>query len=78
MLERILNRRRYLKVAKQASRAGESVSAVMGQDGKWKYFSVPPDSTDAEVRALAFEQREGRPMNRLEQQLNNLTGVPQS
>lgn len=76
MIERFLNRRRYKKVARDAERDGLSVSAVKGKDGQWRYFAVDPEASDAEVRAKAFELREGRPMNRLEQSLNNLAGGP--
>lgn len=74
MIERFLNRRRYMKVARDAQRDGLSVSAVKAKDGQWHYFAVDPAASDAEVRAKAFELREGRPMNRLEQSLNNLAG----
>lgn len=44
----------------------EMVCGVLRDDGTPVYFIMPKASTDAEVRAMAFLEREGRPMSRLE------------
>ena len=74
MLERLRHDFRYRKARSEADRNGGSVSAVMLENGSWSYFVVPPEATDEEVRALAFEIRHGRRMNQNERLLNEIAG----
>jgi len=46
---------------------GHVVCASLLKDGTPRYFSVPADTPDADVRAAAFEIREGRPLGSYEQ-----------
>ena len=46
---------------------GHTVCATLLKDGTPRYFSAPTDTPDDEVRAMAFEVREGRPLGGYEQ-----------
>jgi hypothetical protein len=62
--------RRQLNQARQkAAATGGVVCAYVDAKGRPHYFVAPPDADEAEVAALAFQVREGRPMSQLERQL---------
>ena len=68
-LRSLSNKRRLKRARRQAEREGGVVCATLRHDGKPVYFTARPDATDAEMRARAFEAREGRPFTQLERQL---------
>lgn len=61
------SRRAFQKAQREAAIEGDMVCGTVLHDGTPKYFTMPPRSTDEEVRAMAFAIREGRKMNRMEQ-----------
>lgn len=74
MFKRIQNKRRYQRARAEADKTDQMVSAVQTENGDWVYFTVPRDVEDHVVREKAFEIRAGRPMNKLEHQLNAIAG----
>lgn len=48
---------------------GESVAATLLKDGTPKYFTVPTATSEPEMRRLAFNIRNGRPMSVFENSL---------
>jgi hypothetical protein len=55
--------------ADEAQTDGMSVSAVILKDGTPKYFLVPSDTSEEEMRRLSFEIRNGRTMTSFEDSL---------
>jgi len=47
----------------------EQVCATLDQEGTPVYFAMPKSATDADVRAKAFELREGRSLSGVEKSL---------
>ena len=71
MFKQLTNGYRFRRAQSEAASTGGSVCATKDRKGEWRYFVMPADADEADVRAQAFQLREGRPMNRLEQQLND-------
>lgn len=62
------NRRAFGKVS-GAANPDEQVCATLDVEGKPVYFTMPTSATDAEVRARAFQERNGRELSGVEQSL---------
>ena len=67
--QRLTDKRRFNEAAREAKRTGGTVCGTYDHDGNPVYFVMPPGASDEEVRAAAFEAREGRPLSKLETQL---------
>lgn len=62
------NRRAFDKVALEAAE-GEQVCATLTAEGVPVYFVMSSTATDSEVRARAFEERNGRSLSSVEKTL---------
>jgi hypothetical protein len=62
------NRRAFEKTT-SAVAEDEQVCGTLDVEGKPLYFTMPSSATDAEVRAQAFELRNGRSLSGVEQSL---------
>ena len=65
------NRRAYQSALAEVEE-GQTVCATLSPDGEPKYFIMPVDASDDEVRAQAFRERNGRFMSRVEKNLLEL------
>lgn len=65
----VQNRWSAARARARAQAHGEQLCAVLGKDGRPRYFTVSPDASDLIVARAAFEAREGRVMEPLEHQL---------
>jgi TPP-dependent 2-oxoacid decarboxylase len=73
MFKTFRNKQAY-KRASSAKASDEIVCATLVNE-KPVYFHMPKDSTEAEVRAKAFEIRTGREMSKIERTLVDIVEV---
>ena len=63
---------RAFKKAQETAVDGEVVCGTYSDNGDPLYFTAPKESSEEEIRDLAFPARNGRPLSRVERHLLEL------